>query len=39
MPNLNTYGAVTDQTTTMHNLNTYGATTERIVGFQICTYS
>ena len=34
MPNVNTYGAVTDQTTAMHNLNKYGATTERIVSLQ-----
>ena len=31
MPNLNTYGAVTEQITAMSNPNTYGATTERFV--------
>ena len=34
MPNLITYGAVTEQTTAMLNLNTYGATTEQIVKLQ-----
>ena len=34
MPNLNTYGAVTEQITAMPNLDTYGATTERIVRLQ-----
>ena len=30
MPNLNTYGAVTEQSTAMPNPNTYGAVTEQI---------
>ena len=34
MPNLITYGAVTEQITARPNLNTYGATTERIVRLQ-----
>ena len=39
MPNLNTYGAVTEQITDTSNLNTYGATTGRIVRLQSYTTS